>query len=73
MFSATMHRVDFSHLEVPADFARKKKKKKRLPKAGHKRPIWRTKYENIPFANFKMTLLILCFSSSFMKEVMYHV
>lgn len=27
MFSATMHRVDFSHLEVPADFARKKKKK----------------------------------------------
>lgn len=26
MFSATMHRVDFSHLEVPADFARKKKK-----------------------------------------------
>lgn len=29
MFSATMHRVDFSHLEVPADFARKKKKKKK--------------------------------------------
>lgn len=26
MFSATMHRVYFSHLEVPADFARKKKK-----------------------------------------------
>ena len=59
-----MHRVDFSHLEVPADFARKKKKS--LPKTGHK-------YDNIPFANFKMTLLILCFSSSFMKEVMYHV
>lgn len=28
MFSATMPRVDFSHLEVPADFARKEKKKK---------------------------------------------
>lgn len=27
MFSATMPRVDFSHLEVPADFARKEKKK----------------------------------------------
>lgn len=28
MFLATMHRVYFSHLEVPADFARKKKKRK---------------------------------------------
>lgn len=27
-----MHSVDFSHLEVPADFARKKKKS--LPKTG---------------------------------------
>lgn len=25
MFSATMHRMYFSHLEVPADFARGKK------------------------------------------------
>lgn len=28
MSSATMSEVDFSHLEVPADFAKKKKKKK---------------------------------------------
>lgn len=27
MSSATMSEVDFSHLEVPADFAKKKKKK----------------------------------------------
>lgn len=67
-----MHSVDFSHLEVPADFARKKKKVY-LRLDFYKRPIWRTKYENTPYANFKMTLLILCFSSSFMKEVMYHV
>ena len=29
MSSATMSEVDFSHLEVPADFAKKKKKKKK--------------------------------------------
>lgn len=52
MFSATMHRVHFSHLEVPADFAKKKRKKVclgldiKVQFGGKKIILWR--FKNYP-------------------------
>lgn len=47
MFSATMHRVYFSHLEVPADFARGKKVYLELDiKVQKKFILWR--FKNYP-------------------------
>lgn len=67
-----MHRVYFSHLEVPADFARKKKKGylgldiKKANMKGKKNVF-------SLFGDLKMTRFIWCFSNPFMKEVMDHV
>lgn len=64
MFSATMHRVDFSHLQVPADFARKKKK---VYLGLDIKSQCEGKKISIFTGDLKTTLLILCFSGTFIK------